>query len=187
MLQALFERIRTRVFHPSTRERHADRDKNMEYEFDVKISAGTLYDYMLHHAYTSFTGLFGTIIGVFCLFGFFRNHHALLLIAGIVIILYLPCSMFLRAQQQARLTPAFQKPLHYKMTDEGVEVSQDGVTQFQEWDKMVKAISTGQSIILYTAKNNASIFPRKELDQDVTKVIEVISTHMPPSKVKIRY
>lgn len=32
----------------------------MEVEFDVKIDSGVLYDYMLHHTYTSFAGVVGT-------------------------------------------------------------------------------------------------------------------------------
>ena len=52
---------------------------------------------------------------------------------------------------------------------------------------MYKAISTSKSIIVYTSKVSATIFPRKQLGEDVVKVIEMVSTHMPPKKVKIRY
>ena len=168
------------------RNTHENRRHTMEVEFDVNITAGTLYDYMLHHAYTSFSGIFGTFVGFVVLLGYFKTHYFIYLIGALVVIFYLPCSYFLRSRQQAQLTPAFKKPLHYKLTEDGVTVSQDGESQFQEWAHMVKAVSTQSSIILYTSKNNASIFPRKDLGEDVMKVIEMISTHMPPSKVKIR-
>lgn len=158
----------------------------MEVEFDVKITAGILYDYMLHHAYTSLSGILGTFVGIVILLGYFKTHYFIYLIGAVVVIFYLPCSYFMRSRQQAQLTPAFKKPLHYKMTEEGVTVSQDDESQFQQWDMMVKAVSTHSSIILYTSKNNASIFPRKDLGEDTMKVIEMISTHMPPDKVKIR-
>ena len=51
---------------------------------------------------------------------------------------------------------------------------------------MYKAVSTQQSLIVYTSKVNASIFPKKDLGQRTAAVIEMISTHMPPAKVKIR-
>ena len=51
---------------------------------------------------------------------------------------------------------------------------------------MVKAVSTVNSIIVYTTKTNACIFPKKDLGEQKDKVIEMISTHMPPKKVKIR-
>ena len=54
------------------------------------------------------------------------------------------------------------------------------------WEDMQKAVSTSRSIILYTSPVNATIFPKRELGDLKAAVIEVISTHMPPAKVKIR-
>ncbi|MCH5261069.1 MAG: YcxB family protein, partial [Lachnospiraceae bacterium] len=101
-------------------------------------------------------------------------------------LLYLPWTLFIRSRQQALNTPAFKKPLHYRLTDEGIEVSQDDTTEQMGWDGMVKAVSTTNSIIVYTTKTNACIFPKKDLGDKKYKVIEIISTHMPPGKVKIR-
>lgn len=175
----LFQRVETYTIDSRRR-------KLMEIEFDVKITAGILYDYMLHHAYTSLAGILGTFIGFVILLGYFKTGYFIYLIGAAVVIFYLPCTYFMKAKQQAALTPAFQKPLHYRLTEEGIEVSQEEQVQSQNWENMVKAVSTRSSIIVYTSKNNASIFPRKDLGQNSSKVIEMISTHMQPSKVKIR-
>ena len=147
----------------------------MEVEFDVKIDSAVLYDYMLHHTYTSFAGVVGTTVGALILVAFGMTGHVVYLIAGLIILLYQPLT-----------NPAFKQPLHYKMTEEGVEVSQGDMVEFQKWEDMVKAISTGRSIILYTTRINASIFPRRDLKDSLSKVVEMISTHMPPKKVNIR-
>ena len=141
----------------------------MEVEFDVKIDSAVLYDYMLHHTYTSFAGVVGTTVGALILVAFGMTGHVVYLIAGLIILLYQPGSLLLKAKQQALTNPAFKQPLHYKMTEEGVEVSQGG-----------------RSIILYTTRINASIFPRRDLKDSLSKVVEMISTHMPPKKVNIR-
>lgn len=158
----------------------------MEVEFDVKIRSGDLYDYMLFHTYSGFAGIFGTIVGILLVANFFMNGGFISAIAGAVIILYLPWTLFLKAQQQAQNTPAFKEPLHYKMTEEGVEISQGEEVQNQTWGDMLKAVSTRNSIIVYTSKVNASIFPRRDLGEKTTAVIEMISIHMPPQKVKIK-
>ena len=155
----------------------------MEVEFDVKIDSGVLYDYMLHHTYTSFAGVLGTTVGALMLVAFGMTGHIIYLIAGLVILLYQPGSLFLKAKQQALTNPAFK---HYKMTEEGVEVSQGEATEFQKWEDMVKAVSTARSIVLYTTRINASIFPRRDLKDNLSKAVEMISTHMPPKKVNIR-
>ena len=140
---------------------------------------------MLRHTYSSFAGLFGTLAGALILVAFGMNGQMIYLIAGVVILIYQPASLYLKAKQQA-LNPAFAKPLCYRMTEEGVEVSQGEVTEFQKWEDMVKAVSTSKSVILYTSRVNASIFPKYELGDQLPKVIEMISTHMPAKKVNIR-
>ena len=158
----------------------------MEIEFDVKITSNVLYDYMLRHTYSSLSGIMGSVVGVLMLILFVSNRQPICLIIGVVILLYLPWTLFIKSRQQALSTPAFKKPLHYRLTDEGIEVSQDDTTEQMGWDGMVKAVSTINSIIVYTTKTNACIFPKKDLGDKKYKVIEIISTHMPPGKVKIR-
>lgn len=158
----------------------------MEVEFDVRITPGALYDYMLFHTYTSPAGLIGAVVGALLVTAFFMDGGALCLIAGIIILAYLPWTLFLKSRQQFLANPAFRTALHYKMTEEGIEVSQNGEVQSQKWEDMQKAVSTPRSLIVYTSRVNASIFPKKDLQEKNAAVIQMISTHMPPKKVKIR-
>ena len=159
----------------------------MELEFDVKMTPAAMYDYLLHHTYSGMSGIIGAVAGVFCIMVFLANQYTIYLIAGIVMLAYLPVSLFLRANQQIQGTPAFKKSLHYKMTDEGISVSQDDMEETQSWETCYKAVSTRSSIILYTSKTTASIFPKKDLGEKKDALVQIISTHMPPAKVKIRF
>lgn len=159
----------------------------MELEFDVKVTSSELYDYLLYHTYTSLSGMLGTLVGVFLIIAFVTTRYVIYLIAGVVLIAYMPCSLFLRAKQQAINNPAFREPLHYRMTDEGISVSQGESEETQSWDSCVKAVSTARSIILYTSRTTASIFPKRDLEGKKEPLIRMISTHMPPKKVKIRF
>lgn len=158
----------------------------MEIEFDIQMTSADLYDYMLHHTFSGASGLIGSVVGALMVVAGASGRGILCLIAGIVILLYLPITLFLKSKQQFLGNPSFQKPLHYKMTEEGIEVSQGEETQCQKWDDMYKAVSTTRSIIVYTSSVNASIFPKKEMGEKTSAVIEMISTHMPAKKVKIR-
>lgn len=158
----------------------------MKVEFDVKITAADLYDYMLSHTYSGFSGLFGSIVGALFVVMYFSVGYFLYLIAGVVILLYIPCSLFMRAHKQVALNEAFKKPLHYVLTDDGVTVSQGENEMFQEWDVVYKAKSTNRSLLIYTSKVNAWIFPKRELGKDKEAVIQLISAHVAPNKVKIK-
>lgn len=155
-------------------------------ELDVKIEAGDLYDYMLMHAYHSCSGLASGGVGAIAVISGIVRGYPVFVIMGLFLLLYLPASLFLKSRQQAQATPAFQRPLHYVLDEKGITISQDGERQSQDWGDMVKAVSTGRSIIVYTGKVNATIFPEREMGDKRAYVIEMISTHMPPKKVFIR-
>lgn len=157
----------------------------MEIEFDVNIKASDLYDYLLCHTYGKAQGLIGSAVGALLIICFLAEGHFIFLLAGIVILLYLPWTLYLKSRQQA-LNKCFQSPLHYKLTEEGIEVSQGDTKELQTWEQMHKACSTPKSLFVYTSPVSACIFPKRELGEKKIKVIEMISTHMEPKKVKIK-
>lgn len=155
-------------------------------ELDVKISVGDLYDYMLRHCYNSASGLIGSGLGALMIVYALSVKHWLFLVCGIVVLLYLPWTYFIKSRQQALSNPAFKQPLHYVLDENGLTVSQGEESGTIAWENMYKAVSTSRSIILYTSRVNATIFPKKQMEDKKTGVIEIISTHMPPDKVKIK-
>ena len=155
-------------------------------ELDVKITSGDLYDFLLRHSYNSVSGLLGAVIGALGVIVGISRQYWIYLILGVVILLYLPWTLFIKSRQQVADSPVFKQPLHYVLDENGITISQGETSTCQKWEDCLKAVSTGRSIIVYTAKNNATIFPKSQMQDKTTDVIEMISTHMPPAKVKIR-
>lgn len=153
---------------------------------DIEISAEDLYDFNLMHTYHSSSGIVGSTAGALCVVAGFLMQRWMLLIAGIIVLFYLPLTLYTKSKLQWNATPSFQQPLHYLLDDTGITVSQGDVSESQGWENMVKAVSTSRSIIVYTAGRNASIFPKAQLGDQLGSLIEAVSTHMPPAKVKIR-
>lgn len=155
-------------------------------ELTVKIEAGDLYDYMLMHSYTSPAGLVGSAFGAILILFAIAAQQWIFIVLGLVMLLYLPWTLFLKSRSQSLTNPSFQEPLHYLLDEEGLTVSQGEAQEKMAWGDLYKAVSTGRSIILYTSRVNATLFPKRQLGDRRAAVIEIISTHMPPSKVKIR-
>lgn len=155
-------------------------------EFDVKITGGILYDFLMYHNYSKISNVIISIVGAFLLLGGVVNQKAAFVICGGVILIYMPLALALKAKQQKLTSPVFKKDLHYRLNEEGVTVSQGGQEELIKWPDMYKAVSTPKSIVLYTTKVNAFIFPRKDMLSDIPKLIEIISVNMEPKKVKIR-
>lgn len=161
----------------------------MKVEFDVKMTTAKMYDYMLYHTFHGLQGLLGEMVGILLIIGFIVTdpHKWIYLIFGLIVIFYLPVTLYFNAKRQVSLQPVFKDTLHYILSDEGIEVHVGDQVDSQPWEKMHKAVSTSKNIIIYTSKNTASLFPRADLGDQETKVIEMISTHMDPKKVNIRF
>ena len=158
----------------------------MSVEFDVKMTAGKMYDYMLRHTFTSFAGIIGELLGIVLIIGFFVAHQRLYLFAGIICVVYQPIALYYRSRRQVANNEVFKQPLHYVLNDEGVTVKSGDNTDSLPWSRMYKAVSTNRSVILYTNRINACIFPKEDMGDRKDDVIRMISTHMDAKQVNIR-
>lgn len=82
--------------------------------------------------------------------------------------------------------PVFKKPLHYRLSEEGIEISTEDEKQLVPWESVTKAVATGKTVMLYTSKINAFLFPKRELGERSAELVQVISRYVSPDKVKIR-
>lgn len=155
-------------------------------ELDVKISAGDLYDFLLMHSYSKVSTLFSSIFGAVMVIVGFSNKYWIFVIGGLLLLLYMPWTLFIKSRQQVLNNPSFKEKFHYCLDENGITISQGELSETHEWDSIVKAVSTGRSIIVYTSAVNATIFPKSQMKDKTAAVIETISTHVPPKKVKIR-
>lgn len=155
-------------------------------ELDIKIEAGDLYDYMMMHTYSSASGVMGSAVGALLILLAIATNRWAFIVFGVVLLLYLPWTLFVRSRRQVLSNPSFQKPLHYLLDETGITISQGEDSVQYLWEELYKAVSTGRSIIVYTSRVNATIFPKRQMEDKKASVIEMLSTHMPPNKVKIR-
>ena len=158
----------------------------MSVEFDVNMTTGKMYDYMLRHTFTSFAGVVGEILGIVLVVGYFVTGQLLYLLAGIICVVYQPLALYMRAKRQVKNNEVFSKPLHYCLDDTGITVKNGENVDSLPWEKMYKAVSTTRSVILYTGRVNACIFPKEDMGDKKDEVIRMISTHMDPKQVNIR-
>ncbi len=162
-------------------------DPTKEVSLDVHMNTGVLYDYMLNHSYSGASGILGTCFGFLGIIAFAKTQFPLYLIMGLLLIFYLPVHLRYRAALQMQATEAFKKPLHYVVDRKGISVSQGEQTECVSWEQCLKAVSTKKSIVVYTGKKNATIFPRADLGEYTAALIAVIVENMDPKRVKIRY
>ena len=165
----------------------------MSIEFEVKITRKAIFDFLLYHSYTNVMGMLIVAMGVVNLaFGLHgmangrQGNTVMYLFFALVFFVGLPIMLWFNAGTQVKSVVLFQKPINYELTDEGVLACQDDKQNVAQWTSLVKVVATKSCIFLYQGKNQAIILPRIDMGEQEIAVIEAISTHVDPSKVKIR-
>ncbi|MBP8969700.1 MAG: YcxB family protein [Lachnospiraceae bacterium] len=155
-------------------------------ECDVKIGKADLYDYNLKYTYSKFINILAEIVGfVAVVYGIYGGNYPLAII-GLLVVVYLPVTLWIRSAQVAALSPAFKNPLHYRLDDEGLTVSQGENEETISWGDCVKAVSTSRSVLVFTSRTGATIFPRNQLGDKMSLIIQCISQNMSSDKVNIK-
>ena len=163
-------------------------------QFEVKMTDKIMYDFLLYNNYTHMSGIFGALLGVVGLWIGIRNasagnaQTALFGFAVAFIFLILtPLNLRKTAKRQVAGTEMFQKPLKYELNEEGITVRQGEQEAANAWAEFSKAVSTNRAVIVYVTRMRALIFPKESMDGQYEEIVKMISTHMPPAKVKIRH
>ena len=108
-------------------------------ELDVKITSGDLYDFLLRHSYNSVSGLLGAVIGALGVIVGISRQYWIYLILGVVILLYLPWTLYIKSKQQAVNNPVFKEPLHYVLDENGITISQGDSSTCQKWEGLLES------------------------------------------------
>ena len=147
-------------------------------EFEVKMTAGILYHYLVRQYYKSISGIVGIAFGLVLIGSYFYRNNYWLIVAGIIVILYPPWSFFTKSKRQMLLNPAFKKPIHYHIDDEGVKVTQGADTVLVAWDLLFKVAVTKKSILVFTSPVNAWILPFQCMGDHKERLLEMIRENM---------
>lgn len=164
----------------------------MKTEFQIKLKTGDMYRFLMYHAYHGASGIFSVVAGLALVLYYVlpvssRTQNSwIYLLFGVLFLVYQPWTLYTNAVRQVKLNPAFQKPLHYAVSDEGIAVQQGESSAQAGWEQVTKVRETGRSIFVYTGKKNAYIWVKKQLGKQEAQVRALLEKHVPAQKRKLK-
>lgn len=162
----------------------------MKSEFEIQVTTGSMYRFLMYHTYHSFQGFFSIAagLGLLILFLVFRENSQswIYLLFAVLFFVYEPWTLYTRAVKQAKLNPVFKKPLRYCVTDEKITVTQDETASEAAWENVCKVRETGKSIYVYTSSRNAFIWEKSQMGAETDTVKKLLSGHVDPKKKKLK-
>lgn len=161
----------------------------------VNMTKEALYDFLLFHAYSKFSGFLVNILGLAIAFmGIFSYTTgrvngagaALYLAAAVLFLGGTPFQLKLRAKKQVVVNREYNAPAEYTFSEKGITLEQNGESKIYEWNQIERAVVTPKTIGIYYAPECAMILPKEDFGDQFVPIFTTIATQLGQSKVRMR-
>lgn len=156
----------------------------MKYKFDVKMTVKDMYEFLLYHNYSSFSGILGVAAGLFILALFFLNKGSLLqtqrvfyLFFAILILLFPLASLYVKARAQVKSGDVFKNPITYVLKEKGIVTVQGEAEAEVPWSQIQRVRISRGSVLLYLNRVRVVILPKHSMGTDRDAIIQFIKEH----------
>ncbi len=165
----------------------------MKVTFDVNLTSKHVFNFNIYQAYRGMQGLISTLfpavlIGVvIARYEDFGPANALMYIGfAIVLLLYLPVSLWLRSKTALKTNEALAKTLHFEFTEETISVSQEDQKAEFKWENVYKMVATKSMVLIYTNRINAYIIPREQMQGKYLELAALAKSQLDRIRVSMR-
>ncbi len=157
----------------------------MEVKLKIQIKTKELFNFMIYHTYTSFSGYIGLLLSICAIFGLIAtwnwnsinsSYRLVLALTALLFTVIQPITLYLKSKKQAKLNEAINKPLEYVFNEQEIKVSQGEDSVNYSWDEVIKIKSTKLSIFVYVSKYRAFLLPREDFAEgDIAKLKDLLN------------
>ena len=152
--------------------------------FSVQMTVKDVYRFNMYHVYHSASGLVGLLLSLLALCNLIISFDSLtdqgktiMTIVALWCTVLEPIMVYSRAKKQVKKITSYHKPLHYKIDEQGITVSQDEESQTMEWNRLSRIVKTRQQILVYSSRVHAFIFPRVAWQDQEKKIQNLLKKY----------
>ncbi len=165
----------------------------MKCEFDVKLAVEDMYRFNMYHTYSGIHGIASIVIAVLVFivagktYGSVEMMYTVLYVLfGILFLIYMPVSLYLRAKRQILTSEVFKNPLHFQVTEEKITSSQNGQSAELPWEQIYKVVETKSNILVYSSRINAFVLPKNQIGEQYESLCEIMKKKLPGYRLKLK-
>ncbi len=162
-------------------------------EFDVKLTAKDMFRFNLYHTYSHFNGWFSVLlaimsfVGAYVTLGRVTTLYTLgYIFVGFFLLIYVPINLYFGSKRKIERVKEFQKPLHYRIDEEGVTVSQDGESSTLPWNQIYKITSTKNNVLIYSNRLNAYVVTKEALGMNYERLRVLAEKYLEKYRIRMK-
>ena len=155
------------------------------YEFDVDLKLDDLYRYTMRHTYFQLSGVFGILISVGSLILCYLNRRIyssstifVLIFVGLLFTVIQPIMLYSKCKMQMKKNEGINAPLHYTLSEEGIEIEQQEQTAEVKWYDVRKVVKAKGGQYIYMSPARAFIFPKKQCGQEYEEIASMVTAQV---------
>lgn len=165
----------------------------MQETIKVQLTEDTLYDFILFHTYSRFSGFITNILGLAVAFmGIILyvtknadfSEVSFYIVAAAAFLCFTPLRIKCNARRLMKRDSTFCKASDYCFCQEGIWKEQGGKRMLYEWDGIQKIVATPKTIGIYCTTDDALIVPKAAFGDRFMTVMQIVALHVKREKVK---
>lgn len=165
----------------------------MPIKFDITLTTKDMYRFNLYQTYTGFQGWFSVAVSIFAFamgvstFGeVSAARTALYFVFGILLLVYLPLTLYVRSKHNIAVSEVLKYPLHFSVGEDGFTVSQKEESANLPWEQIYKMVATKSNVLVYSSRINAYVIPREQLGDAYGELAKLAGRKLPKYRLKMK-
>lgn len=165
----------------------------MKTEFNIQLRPVDMYRYNLYHTYTSVSGYLSIFIALVAFVGAKRtwgevslSYSVMYVVLGLLMLFYMPVTLYLRSKQQVMSSPVLKNVLHYLIDDTGITTSQGEASTTLAWNQVYRVVTTRHNILVCINPRNAFIIPKEQVRQEYALIRQIAQSHLEKYRFKMK-
>jgi len=163
-------------------------------KINVKMKAEFIYDLLLFHTYSKFSGFVINVLGfaVMVTGGLMLgtdkigvSQALMYMAAGVLFLSYTQFTLKSRAKKLVK-EQRYQSEIEYGFDEDGISEGMMGKENHYTWSQVEKAISTPKNIAFYVGNEEALIIPKESFGEHFMSVMKLIIDNVTIDKIYIR-
>ncbi|MCI8670359.1 MAG: YcxB family protein [Lachnospiraceae bacterium] len=137
-------------------------------EIKTEIGVSEMFEFTMNNNYKTIRGTVAVLFSLASAAGlvvywnqFSGWQKALLLFFALMFTIIEPIEYYLRSKRQVKKN--FTVPLNYIFDNNGIEIHRNEETAHNDWQEVMKVITTKKSVIIYLSPVRAFILPKKDI------------------------
>lgn len=165
----------------------------MPLEFDIKLASRDMFLFNMYQTYSGFSGI-SSIVFAIALFGLSvytygevaLTNTVMYVLFGVILLLYMPVTLWLRAKQTLKASPVLSNELHYLINEDGFTVTQGEASGVLSWKQVYKMVATKHLVLVYSNRINAYVIPRRQLGEQYVPLAKLVREKLPKYRFRMK-